>query len=199
MRSKDLAIFARQLATLLDARIPLNNALMTLQQQTKNETLKEAICQISQDIDSGLSFSQALEHQGTLFPSYYTAMVRASEVTGNLNEAASFLADYTEREGNLASKATSALIYPGVLLGLFIVVGFILLTVVFPQIEPIFQESNVSIPWYTQIFLAPGHFCRSGGRRSSSPRLSCRHRRRLFSVQPKERRFGMRADTVADS
>jgi len=158
VRHKDLVLFARQLATLLDARIPLNTALTTLKQQTKNDTLKEALLQISQDVDSGLSFSQALEHQGAIFPSYYTAMVRASEVTGNLNEAALFLADYTEREGNLQSKATSALIYPGVLLGLFTVVGFILLTVVFPQIEPIFKESNVAIPWYTNVFLGVGSF-----------------------------------------
>jgi type IV pilus assembly protein PilC len=158
VRRKDLIIFARQLATLLEARLPLNNALVTLREQTSNEVLKEAITQISQDIDGGLSFSQALERQGTIFPSYYTAMVRASEVTGNLNEAATFLADYTEREGNLASKAASALIYPGILLGLFLVVGFILLTFVFPQIEPIFQESNVTIPWYTQIFLGTGVF-----------------------------------------
>lgn len=158
VRHKDLVLFARQIATLLDARIPLNTALITLRQQTKNPALNEAIAQMSRDIDSGLSFSQALEHQGAVFPSYYTAMVRASEVTGNLNEATTFLADYTEREGNLASKATSALIYPGVLVGLFMVVGFILLTFVFPQIEPIFKESNVSIPWYTQIFLGSGTF-----------------------------------------
>jgi type IV pilus assembly protein PilC len=158
VRQRDLVIFARQLATLLEARLPLNNALVTLKAQTVNETLKEAVSQISRDIDSGLSFSQALERQGKIFPSYYTAMIRASEVTGNLNEAASFLADYTEREGNLASKAVSALVYPGVLLGLFLVVGFILLTFVFPQIEPIFQESNVSVPWYTQFFLGSGVF-----------------------------------------
>ena len=137
---------------------PLNNALITLREQTRNDVLKEAVGQISQDIDSGLSFSQALERQGKLFPSYYVAMMRASEITGNLNEAAEFLADYTEREGNLASKASSALVYPGILLGLFLVVGFILLTFVFPQIEPIFQESNVSIPWYTQVFLGMGTF-----------------------------------------
>jgi type II secretory pathway component PulF len=85
-------------------------------------------------------------------------MIQASEVTGNLNEAAEFLADYTEREGNLVSKATSALIYPGILLGLFLVVGFILLTFVFPQIEPIFQESNVALPWFTEMFLGIGTF-----------------------------------------
>lgn len=158
VRRKDLIIFARQLSTLLEARLPLNNALITLRDQTANETLKEVISQISQDINSGLSFSQALEHQGNVFPSYYVAMIRASEITGNLNEATTFLADYTEREGNLASKASSALIYPGILLGLFLVVGFILLIFVFPQIEPIFQESNVTIPWYTQGFLSVGMF-----------------------------------------
>ena len=118
VRRRDLVIFARQLATLLEARLPLSNALVTLKGQTTNETLKNALAQISQDINSGLSFSQALEHQGEIFPTYYTAMIRASEVTGNLNEAATFLADYTEREGVLASKAASALIYPGILLGL---------------------------------------------------------------------------------
>lgn len=158
VRRKDLVVFARQLATLLEARLPLSNALVTLKDQTTNETLKEAIAQISQDVNSGLSFSQALERQGALFPSYYTAMIQASEVTGNLNEAAEFLADYTEREGNLVSKATSALIYPAILLGLFLVVGFILLTFVFPQIEPIFQESNVALPWFTEMFLGLGTF-----------------------------------------
>ena len=158
VRRKELVIFARQLATLLEARLPLNNALVTLKEQTVNVALKEAITQISQDVNSGLSFSQALERQGAIFPSYYTAMIRASEITGNLNEAAAFLADYTEREGDLASKASSALIYPGILLGLFLVVGFVLLIFVFPQIEPIFQESNVAIPWYTQGFLMTGTF-----------------------------------------
>ena len=158
VRRKDLLVFARQLATLLDAQLPLNGALKTLQEQTTNQTLKDAIADISRDIDGGLSFSQALDRQGTIFPSYYKEMIRASEITGNLNEAASFLAEYTEREGDLASKAASALVYPGVLLGLFIVVAFILLTFVFPQIEPVFAESNISIPWYTSMFIGIGTF-----------------------------------------
>jgi type IV pilus assembly protein PilC len=158
VRRKDLVIFARQLATLLDAQLPLNGALKTLQEQTTNETLKDAIADISRDIDGGLSFSQALDRQGSVFPSYYKEMIRASEITGNLNEAAEFLAEYTEREGDLASKAASALVYPGVLLGLFIVVSVILLMFVFPQIQPVFAESNISLPWYTQMFLGIGQF-----------------------------------------
>lgn len=158
IRRRDLIVFTRQLATLLEARLSLGGALKVLQEQTTNPTLKEATFQISEDIDSGISFSQALSRQGAIFPSYYVEMVQAAEVTGNLNEVAGFLADYTEREGELASKASSALIYPGVILGLFIVVGFILLTFVFPQIKPIFEESNVAIPWYTAAFLDIGTF-----------------------------------------
>ncbi len=158
VRRKDLVVFARQLATLLQAQLPLNGALKTLGEQTTNQKLKDAIADIGRDVNGGLSFSQALDRQGDTFPPYYREMIRASEVTGNLNEAAAFLADYTEREGDLASKAASALVYPGVLLGLFIVVAFILLTFVFPQIQPVFEQSNIAIPWYTSVFLGIGQF-----------------------------------------
>jgi len=158
VKRKDLIIFARQLATLLEARLPLNSALKILEQQTKNKQLKEAIYSVTEDIDSGLSFSQALERQGKTFPDYYVEMVRAAEVTGNLNEVAGFLADYTEKEGDLASKAQSALIYPAIVLLLFIVVAFILLTFVFPQIGQVFLQNNVELPWYTQALLTAGNF-----------------------------------------
>jgi len=158
VRRKDMVVFARQLATLLEARLPLNNALKILRGQTTNKLLKEALLQISEDIDSGLSFSQALEREGNIFPDFYVEMVRAAEVTGNMNEIASFLADYTEKEGDLASKASSALIYPGIVLALFIVVAFILLTFVFPSIGSVFAENGVQLPWYTQALLTTGNF-----------------------------------------
>lgn len=158
VKRKDIIIFARQLATLLEARLPLNNALKILAEQTTSKRLKEGIIEISEDVDGGLSFSQAMERQPEVFPDYYIEMVRAAEVTGNLNEVASFLADYTEKEGDLASKASSALIYPGIVLGLFVVVAFILLTFVFPSIGSVFAENNVSLPWYTQLLLNIGHF-----------------------------------------
>lgn len=158
VRRKDMMIFARQLATLLEARLPLNNALKILQEQTLNKLLKEAVFQVSEDIDSGLSFSQAMGRQGNIFPDFYVEMVRAAEVTGNMNEVAGFLADYAEREGNLASKASSALIYPAIVLGLFFVVAFILLTFVFPSIGAVFTQNNVELPWFTQLLLAAGNF-----------------------------------------
>lgn len=160
-KQKDLVIFARQLSTLLEARLPLGDALKILRQQTENETLKEAIYQISQDIDAGLSFSQALERQGRIFPEYYTEMVRAAEVTGNMNEVAAFLADYTEKEGALSSKISSALVYPAIVLVLFVIVAFILLTFVYPSLGSVFEQNDVALPWYTQVLLNIGTFLES--------------------------------------
>ena len=157
-RRKDVVVFARQLATLLEARLPLNNALKILEQQTTNAKLKNSVHEVTEDIDAGLSFSQAMERQGKIFPSYYVEMIRASEVTGNLNEVAGFLADYTEKEGDLVSKASSALIYPAIVIAVFIVVAFILLTFVFPQLGAVFAQNNVALPWYTEFLLKTGNF-----------------------------------------
>jgi len=155
---KDMIVFTRQLATLLEARLPLNTALKTLYEQTKQPVLREAIFQMAEDIDAGLSFSQAMARQGTVFPEFYVEMVRAAEITGNLNEIASFLADYAEKEGALVSKAASALIYPAIVVSLFVAVGFIMVTFVFPQIQPVFERSGVQLPIYTRILLSSGTF-----------------------------------------
>ncbi len=158
VKSKDMVVFTRQLSTLLEARLPLNTALKTLREQTRQPRLKEAVFQVSEDIDAGLSFSQALERQGDIFQPFYIEMVRAAEITGNLNEVAGFLADYTEKEATLTSKAKSAMIYPGVVVSLFLVVGFIMVTFVFPQIAPVFEQSGVKLPIYTKILLGSGNF-----------------------------------------
>jgi type IV pilus assembly protein PilC len=157
-RRKDIIIFSRQLATLLEARLPLNNALKILSQQTENKALQAAIGQVTEDIDAGLSFSQAMARQPATFPDYYIEMIRAAEVTGNMNEVSTFLADYTEKEGELASKASSAMIYPAIVLAVFIIVAFILLTFVYPSLGSVFAENGVTLPWYTQILLNTGNF-----------------------------------------
>lgn len=157
-RRKDIIVFMRQLATLLEVQIPLNQALKILVEQTANPTLKEAILEMAEDIDSGLSFSQAMERQKAVFQDFYVEMIRAAEVTGNLNQVTTFLADYAEKEGELASKASSALIYPAIVLVLFLVVAFIMLTFVFPQLGAVFTQNNVALPWYTQVLLDTGNF-----------------------------------------
>ncbi len=155
---KEMMILSRQLAILLEARLPLNEALKMLARQVSNSTLREAVKRVSEDIDAGLSFSQALERQETVFSEFFISMIRSAEVTGNIEEVASFLADYYEKEYTLVKKARSAMTYPIVVILLFIVVATVVLTYVMPQLQPIFQESNVELPLLTKILLHSGDF-----------------------------------------
>lgn len=158
VKLKDLVIFTRQFATLLEAKISLGDSLKTLYKQTRNQVLREAIFEISSDVDSGLSLSQALERQNNIFSGFYVSMVRSSEITGRMEESVGFMADYLEKEQNLISKIGNSLIYPGIIIVLLagavaVVVGF-----VFPQLEPIFKETNAELPVVTIIVLAVGNF-----------------------------------------
>ncbi len=158
VRQKDLVIFARQFATLLGARLPLIEALKTLHGQTNQPELRRIVQQLAEDITSGLSFSQALERHRDVFPGFYVSMIRSAEVIGNLEEVTGFLADYMEKEYELITKARSAMIYPGIIGGLFVVVGFLMVSFVFPQLGPVFAESGVDLPFYTRALLGAGAF-----------------------------------------
>ena len=158
VKRNDMVIFTRQLATLLEARLSLNRALNTLEEQTQNLTLKEAVFRISQDVDSGLAFSQALERQGEIFSPFLVSLVRSAEVTGNLDQVAKFIADFTEREATLVSKARSAMIYPMIVIALFLLVGGLMVAVVFPQIGPIFENSGVEMPLLSRVMIGSGTF-----------------------------------------
>ncbi len=158
VRRTDLMIFTRQFATMLEAAIPLGDALKALYRQTRNQTLRNALFEISGDIDSGLSLSQALERQGQIFSEFYINLVKSAEVTGRVQETVQFLADYLEKENALVSKVRNAMIYPIFVIALFLVAAGVLMGVVFPQIEPIFVDANVALPFITRTFLAAGHF-----------------------------------------
>jgi type IV pilus assembly protein PilC len=151
-------IFTRQFATLLGAKVPLSDSLKSLYRQTNNVILREVVYDLYSDIDSGLSFSQSLERQKTIFSEFYINMIKSAEVTGRVEEVMGFLADYLEKEAHLMSKVRNALIYPITVIIVFIGVAILLLTVVLPQIQPIFEESNIELPLFTKILLGIGSF-----------------------------------------
>ncbi len=158
VKTADLMIFTRQFATLLASQVPLGDSLRNLYEQTTQPVLKQIISEISNDVDSGFSLSQALaRHPGT-FSEFYVNMVRSAEVTGRLGEILDFLADYLENQSILINKVRNALIYPAFIIGLFFVVAMVMVTMVLPQIEPIFKESNLSLPFFTQVLIATGTF-----------------------------------------
>ncbi|OGY63096.1 MAG: hypothetical protein A2745_01610 [Candidatus Harrisonbacteria bacterium RIFCSPHIGHO2_01_FULL_44_13] len=154
----DLMIFTRQFATMLEAKIPLGDSLKSLYAQTKNVALKETIFEISSDIDAGLSLSQSLSRHANIFSEFYINLVQASEVTGRIEEAVGFLADYLDKEISLLGRVRSALIYPVFVIGLFIVVVGVMVGTVFPQLLPIFEESAAELPLITSLLLNSGNF-----------------------------------------
>jgi type IV pilus assembly protein PilC len=158
IKTRDLMIFTRQFATLIEAQMPLTNALDSLFRQTKNPLLKEAIMEIRDDVESGLSLSQALERQNHIFSDFYVNMIRTAEVVGRLEESMLYLADYLDKETVWEGRLKNAMIYPAFLVIAFFIVAGIMVTIVFPQLQPVFAESNTPLPLITHILLGSGNF-----------------------------------------
>ncbi len=158
VRLKDVMVFTRQLATLVESELPLGKAMKILHDQTKNPALKEAVFQVFQDIESGLSLSQAMERQTAVFSEFYVNMIRSAEVTGGLEQALTFLAGYLEKEVQWKGKIFNAMIYPAVLVVLFVIVAGIMVVVVFPKIKPLFEESGAELPLVSKIVFGTGDF-----------------------------------------
>jgi len=154
----DLMIFTRQFSTLLSSQVPIGDSLRSLYQQTDKPILKEVIAEIAADVESGFSLSQALSRHPGVFSEFYVNMIKSAEVTGRLSEVLEFLADYLEKQSILISKVRNAFVYPAFVIGLFIIAAIIMVTMVLPQITPIFEEANIELPVFTKILMTSGVF-----------------------------------------
>ncbi len=154
----DLMIFTRQFATLLSSQVPIGDSLRNLYAQVSQPLLKEVIRELSTDIEAGFSLSQALGRHPGIFSEFYVNMVKSAEVTGRLAEVLDFLADYLEKQSALVGKMRNALIYPIFVIGLFVIVVIVMVTMVLPQIAPVFEEAAIELPIYTKILIGSGKF-----------------------------------------
>jgi type IV pilus assembly protein PilC len=163
VKSKDVVILSRQLATLFEAQIPIIQALRTLVSDASKPKLRLALSTMVDDVNAGLALSQALAKHPEIFSLFYVNLVRAAEESGKLQEVFIYLADYLERSYYLTTKARNAMIYPAFVFGTFIVVMIVMLTVIMPRLTVIFEQSNVPIPFYTQAIIALSFFLRQWG------------------------------------
>lgn len=160
-KAADVMIFTRQFATLLASQVPLGDSLRNLYSQTEKPVLKQVIGEIRSDVESGFSLSQALGRHPGVFSEFYINMVKSAEVTGRLGEVLDFLADYLEKQSILIGKVRNALVYPAFVIGLFFLVVIVMVTMVLPQIVPIFTEAKVELPFLTKILIGAGGFMAS--------------------------------------
>ncbi|MDK2816192.1 MAG: type pilus assembly protein PilC [Moorella sp. (in: firmicutes)] len=150
---RDLALFSRQLATMLGAGLPIVTALHILQRQAENPSLRESIGMLLQDLESGEAFYRALERQPRVFPPIFIHTVEAGELGGALDETLERLAGHLEREHEVEEKVKSALTYPAIVSMVALLVVIFLLTYVLPSFQVMLNSLQVPLPWPTRLVM----------------------------------------------
>ena len=160
---RDLALVTRQLATLVRAALPLEEALQAVAQQTDRPATQRILTGVRARVMEGDSLATALGGFPRVFPEIYRATVGAGEQSGRLDTVLERLADYTERRDQLQQRVLGALLYPIVLTAMCVVVVAGLLTYVVPQVVAVFESGGNSLPWLTRALLAVSAFLREWG------------------------------------
>ncbi len=156
----DLVIFSRQLATMVEAGIPLVGVLDILSQQIENKGFGETIKKLRDDIETGSSFSQALAKHPRIFSVLYINMVKAGESSGMLDEILNRVSVYLEKTATLQRKVKSAMIYPIAVITISIGITIFLLVKVVPTFKGIFDMLGGALPLPTQVLLTISDFMR---------------------------------------
>ncbi|OAG28311.1 type II secretion system F family protein [Thermodesulfatator autotrophicus] len=153
VKPKEIVVFTRQLAAMLEAGLPLIQALDSLAHQQKNPYFKEVIFKIKKDVEEGTPFSGALKQYPKIFDRFYHHMIEAGESSGNLELSLKRLATYMEKSLALKAKVKKAMIYPAIVLFVTVIVLSIIMLFVVPTFEKMFSEMGHALPLPTQIVI----------------------------------------------
>jgi type IV pilus assembly protein PilC len=154
IKLKHLSTFTRQLATLIEAGLPLLRSLAILEDQTESGSLKLVIKQLAAGIENGGTLSEGLKQHPKVFNKLYINMVRAGEIGGVLEATLNKIADFLEKQRELRSKIKSAMMYPTMIVIMTVcIVSFILIAII-PRFEKIFAELGATLPGPTLILIA---------------------------------------------
>ena len=155
---RDTVIFSRQLATLFVANVSALKVFRMIASESENPLLGRKIAEVADDVQGGVSMSDAFARHPEVFSDFYVNMVRAGEESGKLPETFEYLANHLDRSYALTTKVRNALVYPTFIIVMFIITMILLLTMVFPRLSQILLESGQPIPLYTQIIIGISNF-----------------------------------------
>ncbi len=158
IKVRDVVVLSRQIATMFDAQVSALQTFSMLSVEVENRLLGQKLTEISSDIQSGMTISDALSKHPQVFSNFYVNMVRSGEESGKLSDVFMYLADYMDRSYELTSKARSALIYPTFVIVVFFVVMWLLLTLVIPKLSDIIMASGQDVPVYTKLVIGVSNF-----------------------------------------
>jgi type IV pilus assembly protein PilC len=147
---KDIVIFTRQFATMIDAGLPLVQCLDILSKQTENKRFAKAIDEIRQDVEAGSTYAEALRKHPKVFSGLYVNMIAAGEAGGILDVILSRLSKYIEKSMKLKKQIRSAMVYPGTIVAVAVIVITVLLVWVIPIFSQMFKDFGGQLPAVTQ-------------------------------------------------
>jgi type IV pilus assembly protein PilC len=159
--TKEKVIFTRQLATLINAGLPLAQSLHTVQEQTENKKLKSVAQDIITSVEGGKSLSESFAKHPKIFNDVFIALVAAGEVSGTLDKALERLADQQEKDAEIVGKVRGAMVYPGIVLVVITLVIVFMLTTVVPQIEKLYHDLHQNLPFVTAVMVAAANIIKN--------------------------------------
>ena len=161
--SKDIALFSRQLATMLKSGVPLVTSFQIISGGQKNPRMQTMVDKIRADVESGSSLYEALGKFPIQFDELYTNLIKAGESAGVLDTILDDIATHKERIESIKGKIRKALYYPAAVITVAIIVSSILLIFVIPQFEAIFQSFGADLPAFTKMIVNASRFMKSNG------------------------------------
>lgn len=161
VKEKETVIFSRQLSVMISAGVPLVKALKTVVRQTKNVNLKIIISDIADEVDGGAKLSSAMSRYPKVFSNFFVQMIRSAETTGKLDDILLYLADQAEKDYDLKGKVKGALIYPVFILSALVLVGFLMMIFVVPQLLDVLTTGGAELPFSTKALVFVSGFLQS--------------------------------------
>ncbi len=158
VKTRDLIVFSRQLATLIESGITILSGLQMLGEEASSKPLQKALQEVSEDVQEGETLSNALRKQSQTFPSIYGRMIEIGERMGNMESVLRQVATYMEKREALTRKLRGAMAYPAFIISLLLVVVFLMITFTLPGIMGLFGEFDMELPLPTKILLAITNF-----------------------------------------
>ena len=154
IKVKEVSVFSRQFATMINSGLSLLRSLTILAEQTPNRAFRDVILEVKADVEKGSSLSQALEQHPKVFPRLYSSMVKSGEVGGVLDETLERLALTLEAQVELRSQVKSAMMYPAAVFGLVIFIVIAMLLFVVPMFESMFADFGAELPLPTRMLMS---------------------------------------------
>ena len=160
IKNKEVVTFTRQLSTMINAGLPLTQALMVLKNQG-NLKFSEVVDEVMRGVQSGTSLADSMEKHSEVFSKVYVSLIRAGESAGVLDDILNRLADNMEKQEDFKSKTKGALIYPAIVMTGMILVAFVMMVFVIPKLTVMYEDFGADLPFTTQLLISTSSFMSS--------------------------------------